>query len=477
MDYQIHSRKFWLIAIGLLLGLLVLSQVSIPRVAAQSPTATVNTSAKDVHSAPDFAASKIDIVYQNQVVTLLGRTADSTWVYVNTPNAKTGWMTTTFISSSVPISTLPEVIVTTATPTGTPPTVVPATATHTAVPPVNATAVINTGKLNVRSGPGIEFAILTSVNNGATVNLLARNPEGTWALIRTSQAVDGWVNVKYIIPNVPIASLPVVGTAVTVTPGPAATVTPGPAAPTAVPGAASVTASTLNVRAAAGLSYARVDQVNYGNTVWVNGRNLDTSWISLITPDGVAGWVNAKYIASSINFSTLPVTSNTGTGIVLTGRLNVRAAPDPNSTILTSAPQGANMTLLGRTSDNTWLFLRAPDAKEGWSRTDFLGTTTNLNSLPVLAGPVPTSSAPTGPVPVPPIYVPPTTGNTAVLRACPNLGCAPTGSVYTGLVITATGRTGDSTWVYVSTSNGQQGWIPAQFVQLTIPVSSLPVKN
>ena len=104
MDYQIHSRKFWLIAIVLLLGLLAISQVSIQRVSAQNPTATINTSAKDVHSAPDFGAGKIDIVYQNQVITLLGRNSDSTWVYVNTPNGKTGWMTTTFISSSVPIS-------------------------------------------------------------------------------------------------------------------------------------------------------------------------------------------------------------------------------------------------------------------------------------------------------------------------------------------------------------------------------------
>ena len=473
MDYQIRSRKFWLIAIGLLLGLLIVSQVAIQRVSAQTPTATVNTTAKDVYSGPDFGYSKIDTVNQNQTVTLLGRNNDSSWVYVTTPNNVTGWMTTTYLSASVPISTLPVVIVATATP-GTA-TATPQVSTPTAVP-ANATAVINTGKLNVRSGPGIEYSIVTAVNYGETVGLLARNPESTWALIRTSQAVDGWVNVKYITPNVAISSLPIVGTAVTATPGPQATATI--AGPTAVPGAAYVTASTLNVRAAAGLSYARVDQVYYGNTVWVNGRNLDTTWISLITPDGVAGWVNAKYIASNINFSTLPVTSQTGTGIVLTGKLNVRSAPSPNATILTSAPQGANMTLLGRTSDNTWLYLRAPDAKEGWSNATYIGTTTNLNSLPVLAGPVPTSPA-TGPVPVPPIYVPPTTGSgsTAVLRACPNLACAPTGNVYTGLTITATGRTGDSTWVYVVTSNGQQGWIPAQFVQLTVPVNSLPVKN
>ena len=471
MDIQTQSRKFWLIAIGLLLSLFFIGQGRIQTASAQYGEGTVTSAAKNVHTGPDASFEIVDVVAQNQKVGLLGRNADSTWVYVSTPNSKIGWITTTDLSASVPISNLPIVSVT-VVPTSTATNVPQNTATAT---PVAAAGVVNTGKLNVRSGPSIEYGVVTQVVQGETVSLLARNPESTWLNIRTLSNVDGWVNAKYITTSYPISSLPVVGTPVTGTP----TAIPGtatPVLPTAVPGTSVVTASTLNVRAAAGLSYARVDQVYNGNILWVNGRNLDTTWISVVTPDGVAGWVNSKYISSNINFTTLPVTSNTGTGIVLTGRLNVRANPGAGNTILTSAPQGANMTLIGRTSDNSWLYLRAPDGIEGWSRADYLGTTTNVNSLVVLAGAVPTSSSP---APEQPIYPPPVTDptNTAVLRACPNLGCAVTGNVYSGLTITATGRSADSTWVYLTTSNGQQGWIPSQYVQLNIPINSLPVVN
>lgn len=467
MDIQIQSRKFWLIVLGLLLGLFIIGQGTIQTASAQTiGFATITTTSKDVYASPDTTSSKVDTVYQEDIVLLLGRTEDSAWVYVITSNLINGWITTVNIAADIPISTLPVT-----TPSN--PIPVPPIAT---VPTVStAFGVVNTGKLNVRSGPGVGYGIVTQVVQGETVTLLARNPESTWLYIRTSNNLEGWVNAKYITTSYPISALPAIGTpgAPTATPVPPGTATP--VVPTAVPGTSVVTASTLNVRASAGLSYVRVDQVYSGNVLWVNGRNLDTTWVSVVTPDGVAGWVNSKYISSNINFTTLPVTSNTGTGIVLTGRLNVRANPGVGNTVLTSASQGANMTLIGRNSDNGWLYLRAPDGKEGWSRADMLGTTTNINALPVLAGAVPTSSVPTSVPPIAPPVTDPT--NTAVIRACPNLACAVTGNVYSGLTITATGRSADSTWVYLTTSNGQQGWIPAQYVQLNIPINSLPVVN
>ena len=471
MEIQFHSRKFWLIAFALLLGVILVGQASTQDVAAQTiGFATINTESKSVHANPDTTSTVIDTVFQDDIVLLLGRNEDSSWVYVITPNLFNGWITTTNITADIPITSLPVV-----SPSSTP---IPIPTNLPEITSVPATGTVNTGRLNVRSGPGVEFGIVTTLNFGDTVGLIARNADSTWLYIRTTQNVEGWVNARYITTSYPITSLPVVGSTATSTPGaPVATATPP--GPTAAPSTAYVTASTLNVRAAAGLSYPRVDQVYNSNAMWVNGRNLDTTWVSVITPDNVAGWVNSKYVTSNINFTTLPVISQTGTGLVLTGSLNVRSAPGAGSSILTSAYQGANMTIIGRTSDNTWLYLRAPDGIEGWSNASYLSTSTDLNALPVLSGPVPTSSVPTAvaPAPVPPVYPPTDSSNTAVLRSCPNLACSVTGQVFSGLTITATGRTADSTWVYVTTSNNQQGWIPSQFVQLNIPISSLPVMN
>ena len=87
------------------------------------------------------------------------------------------------------------------------------------------TAEIVTGALNVRSGPGLEYSVVTVVNQGNVVNLLGRNADSTWAYVQTATAVLGWVNASstYINPSVAISSLDVVTPN---TPTPTGTLTP-----------------------------------------------------------------------------------------------------------------------------------------------------------------------------------------------------------------------------------------------------------
>lgn len=477
MKSRMRSHYIWPVVGVLAVALLAIGLFMAQPTSAQSATAVVNTGALNVRSGPSADFSVVDVVYQGQVLTMIARTTDNSWVFVRTPNTVDGWVNAQFIVPSVPISTLPIIGAITPTPTPLP--------TNTPVPgatpvnPIANVAVVNTGALNVRSGPAPTFTILTTVYQGDTLGMLGRNGDGSWIYIVTTTNVVGWVNAKYVIPSTPIADLPIV-TAVTPTATPPPGVTPTAAPPTAVPSSAVVISGALNVRSGPGLSYARVDGLDYGNYVILMGRNLDATWIQVSTPNGKQGWVNAKYIATTINLSTLPVTVQTGNGIIVTGVLNVRSGPGPSYSVATSASYGANLTLLGRTSDNRWLKVRAPDWTEGWSNAAYIATSTDLNALPVLAGPVPTIAAPVVPpgVPpgIPPVVPPPTNpGNTASLRACPNTACAVTGSVYSGLSVTATGRTADNSWIFVSVSNGQQGWIPAQYVVLTVPIESLPV--
>jgi len=477
MNSSIRSRYFWPAAMLVTLALLAIGLVTVQSTSAQSATAVINTGALNVRSGPGTQFSVVDVVYQGQVVTMIARTTDNSWVFIRTPNVVDGWVNASYIIPSVPINTLP--IIGAITPTPTPPptnTPVPGT-TPTPVQPIYATAVVNTGALNVRSGPAPTYTILTAVYQGDILVMLGRNGDGSWIYISTPSNVVGWVNAKYVIPSIPIANLPIIGpVAPTPVPGTATPIPPTPP-PTAVPSSAVVTTGSLNVRSGPGLSYSRADGLDYGQYVTLMGRNLDTTWIKVTTPNGKQGWVNGKYIATTLNMNTLPVLTQTGTGIVVTGVLNVRSGPGPGYSILTSAPYGANMTLLGRTSDNRWLRLRAPDWTEGWANGAYIATSLDLNLLPVLAGPVPTVPAVPGVPPgIPPVVPPPVDpGNTASLRACPNTACAVTGSVYSGLSVTATGRSADNTWIFVNVNNGQQGWIPAQYVVLAVPIESLPV--
>lgn len=90
-----------------------------------------------------------------------------------------------------------------------------------------ATAVVETGQLNVRSGPGITYSVVTTVNQGAVVTLLGRNADSSWAYIQTVAAVRGWVNASpaYITPSVAIGTLDVVTGTATPTHTPTATPT------------------------------------------------------------------------------------------------------------------------------------------------------------------------------------------------------------------------------------------------------------
>jgi uncharacterized protein YgiM (DUF1202 family) len=469
MKLKLTSKNLLLATILLVAGLFLTSQVMAFEGQAQvTAPAIVNASSITIQVQPDPNAAISDVVGQNQVVTMLGRNADASWVYVRTPNNVLGWTQPQGLTYTINLFNLTVVTApgTTVTPVATS-TATAVAATQTPAPPPSATGTVNTGALNVRSGPGVQYSRIAAVYFGDAVVLLGRNSDTTWLNIRTANNVVGWVNARYITTAYPITSLPVTSTTgstpTPVPPGATAVPTTAPSGP--APNSAVVNTGNLNVRSGPGVGYPRVTSVSIGTTVSLFGRNLDTSWVSVGTPNGQQGWVNSKFLNASSNMSNLPVTSQTGTGYVATGNLNVRSAPSATASVVTTVPYGSAVTLLGRSSDNTWLMVHAFDGKEGWVNAAFISTAMNISQLPVLTGAVP------GQPPVPPANP----GNTTSLRSCPNITCAVSGTVYSGLAVTATGRTADNTWVYVVLSNGQQGWIQAQFVALAVPISSLPV--
>ncbi|WP_420644651.1 SH3 domain-containing protein [Candidatus Leptofilum sp.] len=338
-----------------------------------------------------------------------------------------------------------------------------------------ATAVIQTGQLNVRSGPGVEYSVLTTVNQGAIVTLLGRNADSSWAYIQTVAAVRGWVNASatYITPSVAINTLDVVTTA-TATPTAQATNTPTPT-PTAVSGAAATIATgALNVRSGPSLAYAPVTVVNQGTVVSLIGRNANSSWAKIRLSNGTEGWVNAAstYITPNVAISSLPLAdsatapSSSATALVSTGALNVRSGPGVTYSVLTTASQGQTVILLGRNANSSWAKIRLGNGSEGWVNVALITPSVSISSLPLADSP----TAPEPPVPVAP-------GAVLTLRAGPGFNYPVSGSVYQGLQVNAIGRNADSTWLKVRLSDGQEGWIGAQYVQLSIPVSNLPLMD
>lgn len=104
-------------------------------------------------------------------------------------------MNATLLQTNVPITNLPVVGATTP-------------------PPVATNAVVTTGALNVRSGPGLAFPVVTTVYNGNGLLLIGRSATAVtppWVQVRLENGLVGWVNANFIFTNVPLANLPVTG--------------------------------------------------------------------------------------------------------------------------------------------------------------------------------------------------------------------------------------------------------------------------
>ncbi|MCA9865418.1 MAG: SH3 domain-containing protein [Anaerolineales bacterium] len=162
--------------------------------------------------------------------------------------------------------------------------------------PFPGTATVTSYRLNVRRGPGTNFAIITKLSTGNVVNLTGfRNGDATWVQVSLPNGTVGWVSALYIHTTIPIGNLtPITGT------------TPPPAPPpTGATG--TVVTGALNVRTGPGIGFGAFTTISNGATVTLLGRNNDASWVKVILPDGRQGWVNASFLSTSVPIVNLPV--------------------------------------------------------------------------------------------------------------------------------------------------------------------------
>ncbi len=396
----------------------------------------VNTGAVNVRTGPGYGYPIVTIAYQGYTFSLLGRTGDNAWVRVRMVDTTEGWVNAGALNTNVPVGSLPIVNVTT------PPTSGP-------------TAVINTGALNVRTGPGIQFPAVAAVYNGHVVTMLGRNADSSWVKVRLFNGQEGWVNARYITPNSPIANLPILDNSGTTPPGATAVVNTG----------------ALNVRSGPGPQFAALTSVPFGTTMSLIGRNFDATWAKVRLTTGVEGWVNASFIVANVAITSLPIADGSGSvpaATVNTGALNVRSGPGVSFGILEVIYQGTRVSLLGRTADSTWVQIQTPNGTTGWVNASLLQANVPITNLPVVGGTTPPPVATNAVV---------TTGALNV-RSGPGLAFPAVTTVNNGARLTLIGRSATAVnppWVQVRLENGLVGWVNANYIYTTVPLANLPV--
>lgn len=157
-------------------------------------TATVTAYALNVRTGPGTNFPVIAKLRTNDVVPLTGyRNGNGSWVQIVLPNGTTGWVSATYVRTSIPVGNL-----------------IPITGT-TPPPPSGGqpAGVVKAYWLNVRTGPNVGFPVITTLPGGTGVALLGRDHTSTWLKVIIPDGRQGWVNGYYIDTNVPVASLPV----------------------------------------------------------------------------------------------------------------------------------------------------------------------------------------------------------------------------------------------------------------------------
>jgi spore germination protein YaaH len=112
------------------------------------------------------------------------------------------------------------------------PTPEPTPTEETPIASAGAEAVVTNNLLNLRAGPGTNYARVGQVRQSNKLEILGRNAEGTWIKILTSGGSEAWVILTYVDINVSIDDVPIVEAPAVPTPAPQPTSSsPSPAAP------------------------------------------------------------------------------------------------------------------------------------------------------------------------------------------------------------------------------------------------------
>lgn len=161
------------------------------------PVAAVNTAWLNVRVGPGANYERITSLPRGTYVTMLARNSTSTWVWVRLDSGQQGWMYAPYLTTDYNVPSLPPY--------------------ETGVPEEGGnglpTAIVTRAQyLNLRSGPGVGYAIIGQLRGGDVVELAGhRNQDATWVSVIAPNGQQGWVNAYFLESDFPFESLPVGG--------------------------------------------------------------------------------------------------------------------------------------------------------------------------------------------------------------------------------------------------------------------------
>ena len=277
---------------------------------------TITAATLSLRKAATNNSEQLALLEKGDKVTILEQATETTatgsklWGKV-TVNGVTGWINLAYVDINEKTTIIPD---TDATPGG-------------STGAASNGIVANCVTLNVRAAAGVRNALVTTLPNGTAVTVYEQTTKDGAQWGRIDQ---GWVAMQYIN---------LTGTTSGTTGSTGTTTIPGATEPGVISATGIVNSNTdLNVRAGAGLGYAKVTTLKKGTSVTIYEQTVADGMIWGKTKDG---WVCMSYI-------TINSSSNSGTGVMGTiarcfSHVNVRSAPGTGNALVGTIQVGARV--------------------------------------------------------------------------------------------------------------------------------------
>ena len=212
------------------------------------------------------------------------------------------------------------------------------------------TGTVTASALNIRSGAGTNYSVITKVYKGESVNIL--DSSNGWNKVELSNGKVGWASSDYININHNLQN------------------------GTNISGYGKITTSVLNVRSGAGTSYSVIAKAYEGEKVELL-ESLN-GWYKIKLSNGTIGWSSSDYITkidnndnnNSSNDNTQSGIEISGYGKIATSVLNVRNGAGTSYSVIAKAYEGEKVELLE--SLNGWYKIKLSNGTIGWSSSDYL---------------------------------------------------------------------------------------------------------
>ncbi len=164
-----------------------------------------------------------------------------------------------------------------------------------------------------------------------------------------------------------------------------------------------VNVHSTDAHAGPGVSTPLLATLMRGEWVSIIGRNTRSTWLQVVLPANVVGWVFRDAIMTNFPIANLPVinTQPAGpSGYVTANFLNVRTGPSSAYSKFTYLERGQWVALTGRNADASWLEIELWPGSYGWTSARYILTSFNVWNLNVKE----TAAQPAAPAPT---YWPP----------------------------------------------------------------------